>query len=741
MLNQSKSDTILSLVCGVSLFGCNGIDNVLPQPEQAPPIDTTPPVITLQGQATVQHEAATDYTDAGATATDDIDGDISANVTVTGSVDTGNVGTYTLTYNVSDARGNNAATVTRTVNVVDTTPPVITINGDASQTIEVNTSFTDLGATASDTLDGDITSAIAATSSVNTLVVGNYQIQYNVSDANGNAAATVTRDVAVVDTTAPTVVSFTPKSDAIDVATNVNVEVVFSEAVDSNSLSGNAFSLIDDNANSVDGTLDLDNSGTSISFQPNNDLLPATTYTVTLSTDITDEYANMLSQAVTWSFTTLAETTSNLPVLINTQGRPANKPNIAVNSAGEAAAVWRQGGDLFVNMYEPENGWVGDVNVTPDGNVAPREEVKIVNNDNGDIVLAWINDTGENAKTTVGIRRYTKANGWADITIFENRDGIVNKVDVDMDEDGNIFAIWDFQGNNDNLPGVYVKRYNANTGEWGNTDILVENENTGFANVSVAMNSNNQAVAVWTVDAVYLHAAEYILDVNNTGNENEYEWTSPHGIGTGSDQYTLEAPELSMNQDGKTVVVWAQASDQNTSTDIHANYYTADAGWSTAQAIESMHAGEARYPQVDLNQQMAAVVWTEFDGTKYNLYSSVLDQQNQWQSPMLVQQTQFNTGNSNDGGARVSISSANMVTVAWEQKVIVEASNTVENRIFMNRFDATQMPQTASAFALEQITPTNEAYFPALGVAADGTAIVVSQRLSNNLDIQAHNVP
>jgi len=59
------------------------------------------------------------YAEEGATAIDNIDGDISANIVITGSVDTTTAGSYTLTYNVSDASGNAAVAVTRTVTVTE----------------------------------------------------------------------------------------------------------------------------------------------------------------------------------------------------------------------------------------------------------------------------------------------------------------------------------------------------------------------------------------------------------------------------------------------------------------------------------------------------------------------------------------------------------------------------------------------------------------------------------------------
>ncbi len=79
--------------------------------------DTQAPVITLLGEVSIEVAIGGTYEDAGATATDDVDGDITANIEVTGEVNTLNPGVYTLAYNVSDAAGNDATEVTRTVTV------------------------------------------------------------------------------------------------------------------------------------------------------------------------------------------------------------------------------------------------------------------------------------------------------------------------------------------------------------------------------------------------------------------------------------------------------------------------------------------------------------------------------------------------------------------------------------------------------------------------------------------------
>ena len=82
-------------------------------------MDTTIPVITLTGQPTVTIEVGATYTEQGATATDNYDPTLT--VVVGGeTVNTAIVGTYTVTYNLSDSNGNTAAEVTRTVTVEET---------------------------------------------------------------------------------------------------------------------------------------------------------------------------------------------------------------------------------------------------------------------------------------------------------------------------------------------------------------------------------------------------------------------------------------------------------------------------------------------------------------------------------------------------------------------------------------------------------------------------------------------
>jgi hypothetical protein len=83
--------------------------------EVAPALDTTPPVISLIGANPQLVANGGVYTDLKATVTDNVDA--SREITGTGTVNTTLAGDYTITYNTSDAAGNAAIQVTRTVRV------------------------------------------------------------------------------------------------------------------------------------------------------------------------------------------------------------------------------------------------------------------------------------------------------------------------------------------------------------------------------------------------------------------------------------------------------------------------------------------------------------------------------------------------------------------------------------------------------------------------------------------------
>lgn len=163
--------------------------------------DQAAPVITLVGATSITIAHGSIYTDEGATAADAIDG--ASSITTPDTVNTSSLGIYILKYNKTDAAGNIATEVTRTVEVTDQTAPVITLNGLADITVSHGGTYSDAGANATDTVDG--TTAITTPDVVDTNTVGTYTLKYNATDSAGNNATEVTRTIIVTDQTDPVI--------------------------------------------------------------------------------------------------------------------------------------------------------------------------------------------------------------------------------------------------------------------------------------------------------------------------------------------------------------------------------------------------------------------------------------------------------------------------------------------------------------------------------------------------------
>lgn len=244
-------------------------------------VDTTAPVITLNGVDPMTVECGSAFTDPGATASDQCVGSVA--VTASGTVNTAVPGSYTITYTADDGNGN-TATATRVMNVVDTTGPVIVLNGNNPETVECGTTFTDPGAAATDACEGAV--AVSPSGSVNAAVPGTYIITYTASDSQANSSV-VTRTVDVVDTTAPVITI--PGPNPVYVPLNGSFTAPVATATDA----------CDGNLGSVNGTGTVDTSVVG-------------TYTVTYT--ISDAASNVAVATLT------VEVLANLPPVISILG-------------------------------------------------------------------------------------------------------------------------------------------------------------------------------------------------------------------------------------------------------------------------------------------------------------------------------------------------------------------------------------------------------------------------------------
>lgn len=164
-------------------------------------VDTIAPTIMLNGDSEITLELGEYYIEYRAIAIDNSSDSII--VVRSGEVDTMSVGTYIVSYNAMDTSGNEANTVTRTIHIIDTTIPVLSLVGESEITVELGSQYNEPGISVVDLSDEML--GYEASSSLDIMTVGSYIVTYNCADASGNQAEAITRTVHVIDTTAPVV--------------------------------------------------------------------------------------------------------------------------------------------------------------------------------------------------------------------------------------------------------------------------------------------------------------------------------------------------------------------------------------------------------------------------------------------------------------------------------------------------------------------------------------------------------
>lgn len=261
--------------------------------------------------------------------------------------------TATISTGAKDLAGNPlAAAKTWSFTTVDTTPPIVAsvLPGNnatgitTGTTVQVTfnepmdaTTITAANITLKNTGTGV---AVAATVAYNTATnvatltptgpLSN-STQYTVTvttavkDVSGNSLAapfvSTFMTVGLPDNTAPTVVGRTPTPGATNVATNTQVTVTFSEAMDQTTINATNVKLVATTGGAtVPTTLAYNAATNTVTLTPTAALANNTSYTITVTTGVKDLAGNALAVQFTSSFITVADTIS--PTVVSTS--PAN---------------------------------------------------------------------------------------------------------------------------------------------------------------------------------------------------------------------------------------------------------------------------------------------------------------------------------------------------------------------------------------------------------------------------------
>ena len=333
--------------------------------------DDTPPDMILNGSDYIEITVGARYDEEGATCYDRVDGDI--DVTVAGIVDTATVGTYTVTYSCTDAAGNQAPPLTRTVVVKPLPPLVITITGSNPVTVLINTTYMDEGATCESNVGG-VPVSFEPTDNVNTAVAGNYTVNYS--------CLVSSTEFYFVEAYRTVIVTATATADDTPPVIALMKPDTFTTTVGTSYIDAGA-TCTDD----VDGPITPTQTSTV-------DTSTAGSYTVTYScTDAADNDATLVSRTVT-----VMETVG---AFITTWAATSSDRGITLPMTGTYSVVWGDGSHdaVVINSTSHTYGTAGNYTVTVLGD--GLERINLFSSDANAYQLESIEQWGGTKWTTM----------------------------------------------------------------------------------------------------------------------------------------------------------------------------------------------------------------------------------------------------------------------------------------------------------------------------------------------------
>ena len=306
---------------------------------------------------------------------------------------------------------------------------------------------------------------------------------------------------------------------------------------------------------------------------------------------------------------------SSTPIIEGTNSDDAAKPEVAVDSLGNALAVWRQDSldnsiSIWAARFTPSGGWGSAelISIVSVGNKAWREATpKIAMAPSGRALVVW-NERNE-LRDVIWANKFAPKKGWgAAQTIGDDTVGEAEDPRIAIDSRGNGMAVWE-QGDSDDVSisdrSIWFNRFTPRNG-WGNAE-KVETETADYINPEIAMGPSGNALVIWEDDH------------NALGYSNIMASRYLRGRGWGPSEL-IEMDEfgssininLEIDDSGNAIAVW-ELYDYNY-FDVWASRFTPADGWSEAERIETFNSGDAVNSSVAFDPDGNAVVlWTQED--------------------------------------------------------------------------------------------------------------------------------
>jgi hypothetical protein len=269
---------------------------------------------------------------------------------------------------------------------------------------------------------------------------------------------------------------------------------------------------------------------------------------------------------------------------------------------------------------------------------------------NGNALAVWLISNG--TVDDIWSSKYTTTEGWGNPALIETNSGDARNVQLSIDTSGNALAVW--VQNDGTYDNIWANRYTVNTG-WGSPE-RIDGFNGNADEPQISVDANGNGIAVWH---------QYEGSITNI-------WANRFmpGFGWGSavriesdNLGNAYSPDIDFDSGGNAIAVWQQSDGAHLNN--LSNRYTLESGWGTAELIETDNAGNARPPQISVNDSGDALaVWGQSDGTRYNIWANRYSAGTGWDTAQLIETNDI----SHAYAPKVSIGANGNAVAVWHQR-------------------------------------------------------------------------
>jgi len=172
----------------------------------------------------------------------------------------------------------------------------------------------------------------------------------------------------------------------------------------------------------------------------------------------------------------------------------SDTPQIAVDGAGNVTVVWFQAdavfGHVWANRYVPATGWETATQIDASSGSASSASVAV--DSSGQAIAVWVQGTG--GIFSLWSARFVPGSGWGAPTRVQADEGFPSNAAVAVDPAGNALAVWQQSGAT--RENIWVNRFVPASG-WGTATLLEADDSRYAVFPQIAFDPSGNALAVW----------------------------------------------------------------------------------------------------------------------------------------------------------------------------------------------------------------------------------------------------